>query len=878
MSKAPSPEIQALIAEEKRATRRTLLQLLILSLVPALLALVFAVQNMSRQWGYYTEAHIAHGIAQDSIAAIELTTELQRERGMSAGYLSSQGDQFENELRGQRERTEAVLSQVIETLSERDRSALSSDAQSGMENVIVRIRTFLRQREEMRRRVDDLSVERSDMVEYYTNIITDLILITKPNAIAVIKGSNQVLASNFYEIVMAGEYGGRERAVGATGFGQQDFSPALFEAFIRLQAQQSSILTRFAGTAPDPLADALRDALEGNEGVEINRLRDVVSRAAETGDLRDISGVRWFDVSTRFLTQLGNVRILVGDALIEDAQKRIASSAFLLWVIGGTTLLVLSVGGALAYWQSSRMLAVMRRLAQSIQMLSRGLDDIRIPGKDRGDLVGLLARSLSQIAEQGAENTRIRTALDASSSAVTILDKEQRVLFTNGAAKELLNTSERYFSDVTSDASSTQNFQWISDLVLAEVIEKGQDISALRQTLDVVIHFDNRTVEASVSPVNASSGERVGTAIELRDVTTVRQIEEQLGNVIAAARNGDFSAQLNVTSTHQFLNDVADGMNAICAEVNRIIQDLKTSMVSLAAGDLGSTIDGQYSGDLAELAAAVNSTITYLNDLVGGIIATSHQINSESGSIRSTSADLANSVNAAAGSIEGAASAMEELSSSVSSTAEFARDAKNISDDASSGVQKGTLVLNESIEAMEAIKVSSERIAEIVDVIDSISFQTNMLALNAAVEAARAGSAGKGFAVVADEVGALAKRSASAAHDIKQLIDESSGNVEKGVELVKKSGDSFIEIDALVARMNQKIAEITAATTEQSSGVGEIAVTTEQLDRMVKQSASVSKRSAESAGQLAEHVERLTKQVDHFHLQKSSDPAGRSVA
>lgn len=157
------------------------------------------------------------------------------------------------------------------------------------------------------------------------------------------------------------------------------------------------------------------------------------------------------------------------------------------------------------------------------------------------------------------------------------------------------------------------------------------------------------------------------------------------------------------------------------------------------------------------------------------------------------------------------------------------------------------------VQTMRDIAGSSQKIADIISVIDGIAFQTNILALNAAVEAARAGEQGRGFAVVAGEVRNLAQRSAQAAREIKSLIEDSVGRVELGSTLVESAGETMGEIVNAVTRVTDIMGEIASASDEQSRGIDQVGLAVAEMDRVTQQNASLVEESAAAAAALEEH-------------------------
>jgi len=220
----------------------------------------------------------------------------------------------------------------------------------------------------------------------------------------------------------------------------------------------------------------------------------------------------------------------------------------------------------------------------------------------------------------------------------------------------------------------------------------------------------------------------------------------------------------------------------------------------------------------------------------------------------------------AASNLEETASAMEQLTASVKLNADSAHQANRLAQEAAQSAQRGGKVVGEVVGTMGRISASSNKIMDIISVIDGIAFQTNILALNAAVEAARAGEEGRGFAVVASEVRGLAQRSAAAAKEIKVLITASAENVDNGAELVQRAGNAMQEIVGSIDRVGAIVAEISNATAEQSSGINQIGLAIMQLDQMTQQNAALVEESAAAAISLQQQADGLAKSVAVFKL------------
>lgn len=219
-----------------------------------------------------------------------------------------------------------------------------------------------------------------------------------------------------------------------------------------------------------------------------------------------------------------------------------------------------------------------------------------------------------------------------------------------------------------------------------------------------------------------------------------------------------------------------------------------------------------------------------------------------------------------AASLQQTAASMEQLAGTVRQNADNAHQANQLASTASDVAHRGGQAVHEVVTTMQGISASSSKISDIVGVIDSIAFQTNILALNAAVEAARAGEQGKGFAVVAAEVRALAQRSAQAAREITALIEDSVRKVHEGSSQVERAGSTMQEIVDSVRRVTDIMGEITAATIEQSSGIDQINRAVSQMDETTQYNSQLIEQAARTASALTEQVAHVTQALLSYRL------------
>ena len=296
----------------------------------------------------------------------------------------------------------------------------------------------------------------------------------------------------------------------------------------------------------------------------------------------------------------------------------------------------------------------------------------------------------------------------------------------------------------------------------------------------------------------------------------------------------------------------------------------------ITQGDLSQPIRAKHSDELGTLLAAMNEMQTSLIRVVSTVRTGSESVATASAEIAQGNQDLSSRTENQASALEQTASSMEHLGSTVRQNADNARQANQLAQQASNVAAEGGDVVGQVVETMKEINTSSQKIADIISVIDGIAFQTNILALNAAVEAARAGEQGRGFAVVASEVRALAGRSAAAAKEIKTLIDASVDRVWQGTLLVDKAGQTMSKVVSSIQQVTDIMGEISAASTEQSAGVIEVGQAVTQMDQATQQNAALVEEMAAAASSLKGQAQELVQAVSVFQLggdsQRSSTP------
>jgi len=375
------------------------------------------------------------------------------------------------------------------------------------------------------------------------------------------------------------------------------------------------------------------------------------------------------------------------------------------------------------------------------------------------------------------------------------------------------------------------------------------------------IKLDNK--QGFAKTIGESLNQLSGTTESaLLDITRVAQ----------ALAAGNFNH--TITSTyHGTLGETKNAINSLADTTATSLNDVLRAASALANGDLTQSITAHYPGAFGQTSAGFNSTIDTLKRLVTEIKIATESITTDTKQIAEGNVDLSRRTEDQASSLERTASSMDELSSTVKQNADNAKQANQLAFAASDVATKGGQAVNAVVATMSAINDSAKKIEDIITVIDSIAFQTNILALNAAVEAARAGEQGRGFAVVAGEVRNLAQRSATAAKEIKALITDSVNKTTEGTLQVENAGDTMQEIVTSVKRVSDIIGEIAAASQEQSIGIAQVNDAIMKMDEVTQQNTALVEQAAAAAESMLEQADELANAVSMFQIEDACVPS-----
>ena len=674
---------------------------------------------------------------------------------------------------------------------------------------------------------------------------------------------------------------GQARALGsvilsekAISQGQRD---ALIAAFSEVTLRQKNMLAdgdkilAADPAAKDQLSAALGEARSGVETFKTNIQQNILRAEALSYE-----PARYFDETTLAINALFKLYDTAGQYLDQQLEKRYDR-------IRQQRLLILAIAFALIALAACVGFVILRRVNRSVLDVSQALDQIAggrfdvpltVSSQDEiGNMVARLGEMQVQLrnratTEREVANAtlRLKVALDVSSNCVMVADPDGQIIYCNTAVLSMMRAAEKdirtQLPNFRADAIVGSNF----DSYHKQPSHQRNLLGALKGTHRASMTIGGRYFNLIATPILGEQGERLGTVVEWLDRTAEVLVEQEVATIIGAAANGDFSKRLDSARMSGFYKQISEGINSLLEANTRALGDVGAMFARLAQGNLTQKIEADYQGMLGTLKEDANTTVDNLDQIVASIKDATAAINTAAKEIASGNQDLSGRTEEQASSLEETASSMEQLTSTVKQNADNARQANELAGSAQQVAVKGGEVVSQVVDTMSAIHRSSNKIADIIGVIDGIAFQTNILALNAAVEAARAGEQGRGFAVVATEVRNLAQRSAAAAKEIKGLISDSVDKVETGNRLVDQAGRTMEEVVMSIKRVAKIMADISEASLEQSAGIEQVSRAVTQMDEVTQQNAALVEEAAAAAESLEEQAHNLARAVSVFAL------------
>ncbi|MEM7507354.1 MAG: nitrate- and nitrite sensing domain-containing protein [Pseudomonadota bacterium] len=798
------------------------------------------------------KARIDSLAAADRIVALlpsisALVHSLQVERGNSAGLIANgRAGEFRADVAAARAETDRLLTRLLAKEADIRTAPLSKRNELAIDRMMAGIAKL----PDMRRGVEgDYDVARA--VASYTGLIGTLQ--NHVEAVHTLVPAQELATdiTTVYAVMQLIEFSGLERATGAVGFSTGDFTPEVFARFIALGERQAGILEFIERQAGAGLRARLAETLKTPSATQVEQRRQAVLQTVGLVGAEYVSGPQWFQEATDRIAGLIEVEAEAIAALQNDLKRQHdLLNAEILWD-GLLLALLVGIVALVGFFTARSIVTPLALLRDSVEKLSSG-EQVEVPFADPMNEIGSLARSTGKINTLMLKFQHIAVALDNGSSAM-ITDEHLKISYINPKLECKILESNEYFSERFGvvEALTGQDLDMLDST--------GEVVAQLRSTTEstaIEIAFDGRFFAGAVAPVLVD-GRVTGHVFELAEQTSQRALEAQVGEILEAARQGDYSQRLDVQSSRPFMQNLVSGINEICENIQNFLQELEVSLAAAAQGDLTQTIGESYQNQLGSLARSTNATIGGLSELVAEITARAADVQGESEGISVTANRLFERAENQAATLLETSTAMQNMTEGVRENESRIMEALDGTKSAANDAAAGRDLIESAVKAVSLIKTSTDRIAEFTAVIDSIAFQTNLLALNAAVEATRAGDAGKGFAVVASEVRTLAQRATEASSAISEVISDSATQVDDGVNLVNQTGKTLVQLLDAVQDNARLMSEIEMTIREQTGGIVEMNEALRQLEQITQENTGLAERSAES-------VRRLTLQANEL--------------
>lgn len=612
--------------------------------------------------------------------------------------------------------------------------------------------------------------------------------------------------------------------------------------------------------------------------------RDIKAGAKKIQYSKVYSGVNWQELNlfakldtqwqfTLLMTVFGLMPMLAAYFLANDNP---------LAITGASLLMLIS-----AFWYGSTALKNQLSIQKALRNVAAN-EPIEMACNKPTHLIGKLIvptiatsiavrYAIEESLAKADEAAKLQTAIDEVSSNLMITDTNANIIYMNKNMVEFMQVESAVFQEHLTDfdpkaiiGSNLSSFH-LDQAHFLDVLK------TLKSPCLDEIQFGDVHIEINVIPVYNRAGIRTGILAEWRDKSQEMRLLNQINDVVSATEQGILSSRINTGVMAGTMQQISQAMNDMLDTTETSINAAINVSVDMSESKLTSKIEGEYLGRFAVLQDSINVAVDNLASIMAQTKLASQAVTDGANEIKHASANLNDRTQNQAAAIEQTAASMEQMTAAVRQNAENAEQVGMATNTVRDQADKGVKTMDLAVESMGEIHASSQKINDIISLIDSIAFQTNLLALNAAVEAARAGDHGRGFAVVAGEVRNLSAKSAEAAKDIRTLIEDTVAKVSEGTLQVKASGEALNEIASSINEVNKMVEEITRSTREQAEGISQVNQAIASFDSTVQQNAALVEEQAATSEELGSVASLMDSTVSVFKLSKPARYLGSSA-
>jgi len=789
-----------------------------------------------------------------------LIHETQIERGVTAGFLGSDGDEFEKELITQRKKTNIQRSSINTYLKDFDKSILKNNAPI-LKDAMKRLSKI----EYMRTEVNDFistseaTAYYSDMNDVFLNLIIQTARLTQDSTIS----KNIISYANFLK---SKEIAGIERDIVTNTLTNDKFEKGIKKKIDVLVSTQSLYLSSFLDLANKDTSSFYNKTVTGKDVDEVNSIRRSLSNASAkhiiVSRMKDILGY---------------------GGIIHNFKN---------YVIRGTP--VLEVGVVQQYFRLTTLISKYEgigSISKKEKELLKNIDDIFAKYKD----------VLPSITEGIANKTEVKK-LDK----LLEIDDEPAIKAIKTLSTSLFsNTAQYWFTTITKKINLLkQTDDYLSNELMKQTISKVNaaeesfysyliinifiiiclillvylifknlygSIQKIHKGIEEFMHYLSR--EINILPTIDLKGKDELCQIASMANINIKKINDELEQdmlgagesvlVLSKMAQGHFDARVSSTVSNPQIQTFINTLNKTLDTQSKLFDNILTTLKEYSNYNYLKTIDGgEIKGELKELIDGINSLSSSITTMLGENKSNGLSLQNSSNILVENMDTLSTTSNETAASLEETAAALEEITSTIINSSDNISRVSQYSSEVLSSTSEGEKLAQETTSSMDEINNQVVAIRDAISVIDQISFQTNILSLNAAVEAATAGESGKGFAVVAQEVRNLASRSAEAAKEIKGLVENATSKASQGKKISSKMIEGYLGLNKNVSKTAELISLIQTSSKEQQSGVEQINSAINNLDKQTQQNASIASQTASIASQTDEIAKLIVSEAD----------------
>lgn len=811
-------------------------KLVLLMFFPLLALFYFAFLAILDRYQAEHEYHKIHNLAEVGVLIGNYVHELQKERGMTAGFIASSGQKFTQELPKQ---YTAVDRNVTDFLTKIEQLNLIDHADTYLTNQLKNVNQRLKKLPTIRQQVRNHSISSKEAIAFYTQLNQASLELIAHTIHLITDGQLVRSESAYLNFLQAKERAGIERAVLTAAFTSNKFAPGMDIVFSGLLSAQKTYFSVFNTLASDAQIKNLTSLLNSPVIKKVNDMRQIALDNIYEGQF-GVDPTVWFNTITQKIELLKKMENDLSNDLLSTSQQFAKSATIELYSYATALALVLFIGFILGFRVMQNLQSQVFKLRTSIEKVTDTGQFTHLSNMTGKDEIATMAKSFDSLLQS------LQLAIQESSTVITAIEKG--------------DFSQRVQTPLKGDLQTLKS----------GINHSAENIDKTMQELETAINaLKSGTFNANIT--NHAQG-RYSELLNNTQETmhTLDKTVTDVNTVMSAMEQGQFDQRIQAQASGD-LEVMKQRVNNAMDALESAIKSISNVMVAQSSGDLTKNITAQYQGELAVVSNAINHSTEKINTTITEISTVAQNVSESVEEVASGSEDLNKRTQQAAATLEETSASMEEITETVKQNSEVSHHASQVATDARDEAVKGAEIANKAIHSMSDITDSSQKILDIIGLIDSIAFQTNLLALNAAVEAARAGEHGRGFAVVAGEVRNLAQKSADASKEIKQLIEETVSNVQSGSEFVEQTGSALETINSAIQNVSSMINEISQSSSEQQKGIEHVNNAISNIDTMTQQNSALVEETTAAAEALEQQANTLKELITFFKTRTSNE-------